>query len=49
VVDPAEPKFVTEYITFNTGCATDVCVADLKISCINARCEDFLRYGLGIF
>ncbi|EDW47968.1 GM21601 [Drosophila sechellia] len=36
VVDPAEPKFFTEYITFNTGCDTDVCVADLKISCINA-------------
>ncbi|KMY93933.1 integrin alpha-PS4 [Drosophila simulans] len=36
VVDPAEPKLFTEYITFNTGCDTDVCVADLKINCINA-------------
>jgi len=37
VVDPAEPKFSTGNITFNTGCPTFDCVADLKLRSINVR------------
>ncbi|EDV55931.1 integrin alpha-PS4 [Drosophila erecta] len=35
VVDPAEPNFFTGFITFNSGCATKFCAADLKLSSIN--------------
>ncbi|XP_061397209.1 integrin alpha-PS3 [Musca vetustissima] len=31
-VDPAEPKTSTEKIIFSTGCATDICVADLQMT-----------------
>ncbi|XP_073849058.1 integrin alpha-PS3-like isoform X2 [Musca autumnalis] len=31
-VDPVEPKTSTEKIIFSTGCATDVCVADLQMT-----------------
>ncbi|XP_005192057.1 integrin alpha-PS3 isoform X2 [Musca domestica] len=31
-VDPAEPKISTEKIIFNTGCNTDICVADLQMT-----------------
>ncbi|XP_043644952.1 integrin alpha-PS4 [Drosophila teissieri] len=42
VVDPAEPKCLTENINFNSGCATNVCVADLKLSSINASRSTFV-------
>ncbi|EDW47967.1 integrin alpha-PS3 isoform X1 [Drosophila sechellia] len=31
VVDPMEPKVSTQKIIFSTGCATDVCTADLQL------------------
>ncbi|XP_055844968.1 integrin alpha-PS3 [Episyrphus balteatus] len=31
-VDPAEPKVNVEKIIFSTGCKTDICTADLKIT-----------------
>ncbi|XP_075168393.1 integrin alpha-PS3-like isoform X2 [Haematobia irritans] len=31
-VDPAEPKVYTEKIIFSTGCATEICVADLQVT-----------------
>ncbi|XP_030560119.1 integrin alpha-PS3 [Drosophila novamexicana] len=31
-VDPEDAKVYTEKIIFSTGCATDVCIADLKLS-----------------
>ncbi|XP_023173042.2 integrin alpha-PS3-like [Drosophila hydei] len=31
-VDPDDPKVYTEKIIFSTGCATDVCIADLKLT-----------------
>ncbi|KAH8348438.1 hypothetical protein KR084_007423 [Drosophila pseudotakahashii] len=31
VVDPKEPKVSTQKIIFSTGCATDVCTADLQL------------------
>ncbi|XP_039480840.1 integrin alpha-PS4 [Drosophila santomea] len=42
VVDPAEPKCLTENINFNSGCATKVCVADLNLSSINASRSSFV-------
>ncbi|XP_017061762.1 integrin alpha-PS3-like [Drosophila ficusphila] len=36
VVDPTEPKVSVEKITFCTGCATDVCIADLKLKSLDA-------------
>ncbi|XP_016977271.2 LOW QUALITY PROTEIN: integrin alpha-PS3 [Drosophila rhopaloa] len=35
VVDPADPKVYTEKISFCTGCAADVCVADLQLKSID--------------
>uniref|UniRef100_W8BH52 Integrin alpha-PS3 n=1 Tax=Ceratitis capitata TaxID=7213 RepID=W8BH52_CERCA len=34
-VDPAEPKVYSEKIIFNTGCSSDICVADLEIKSHN--------------
>ncbi|XP_017839011.2 LOW QUALITY PROTEIN: integrin alpha-PS3 [Drosophila busckii] len=31
-VDPADPKVYSEKIIFSTGCATDICIADLQLS-----------------
>ncbi|XP_017061946.1 integrin alpha-PS3 isoform X2 [Drosophila ficusphila] len=31
IVDPKEPKVSTQKIIFSTGCATDVCTADLQL------------------
>ncbi|XP_065370369.1 integrin alpha-PS3-like isoform X2 [Calliphora vicina] len=30
-VDPAEPKVFTEKIIFSTGCASEICIADLQV------------------
>ncbi|XP_052840214.1 integrin alpha-PS3 [Drosophila gunungcola] len=35
VVDPVEPKVYTEKISFCTGCAADVCVADLQLKSLD--------------
>ncbi|XP_037713637.1 integrin alpha-PS4-like [Drosophila subpulchrella] len=40
LVDPAEPTFTTGYITFNTGCFTVDCVADLKLRSINVSAQN---------
>uniref|UniRef100_A0A1I8P8N4 Integrin alpha second immunoglobulin-like domain-containing protein n=1 Tax=Stomoxys calcitrans TaxID=35570 RepID=A0A1I8P8N4_STOCA len=31
-VDPVEPKIYSEKIIFSTGCATEICVADLQVT-----------------
>lgn len=36
-VDPAEPKVYSEKIIFNTGCSSDICVADLEIKSHNVE------------
>ncbi|XP_016952924.1 integrin alpha-PS4-like [Drosophila biarmipes] len=42
IVDPADPKFSTGNITFNTGCPTVDCVADLKLRDMDVRSEFIL-------
>jgi len=37
VVDPQEPTVSTQKIIFSTGCATDVCIADLRLRSKNVR------------
>lgn len=36
-MDPEDAKVYTEKIIFSTGCATDVCIADLKLSAKDVR------------